>query len=240
MVATNNGEYTMSDIYKRLHMNPATTYNLLENLVSYGFLEKDPAMKKYAIGPKLLNLLNPLTERESIINSSAEVLKELSETLEESVILAIFHNGERYVIASAEYKNHLINVNLNLFQKSTCYDTATGRILLSNLSEKELKNYIEKHGLPGKRWSNISSFSALKRELEKIRKNQVSIKKDSEVAAIAVSVSGIDENSKAAIGVYLPTTRFTVSKKRQIIRELRKAAKQIAENLKKGLQTDGT
>ncbi|HOC02155.1 MAG: Transcriptional regulator KdgR [candidate division TA06 bacterium ADurb.Bin131] len=231
IVAENNGIYTMSDISKALNMQSSTTYNLLQNLVISGYLEKDQNSKKYKIGNELLELIKPVSKRKIIITASEKVIKELAEKVQESVVLAIFYNGERYIIAKAEYTDHLVNVNLDLFQKTTCYETVTGRILLAYLSETELKEYVRRHGYPEKKWNGILNFTSLNSAIKEIQKKQIVINKTNEVSAVAVPVFGPDKSVWASLGIYLPTTRFTNSKKNQLIEEVKRAAGEISKNL---------
>lgn len=212
IVAENNGIYTMSDISKALNMQSSTTYNLLQNLVISGYLEKDQNSKKYKIGNELLELIKPVSKRKIIITASEKVIKELAEKVQESVVLAIFYNGERYIIAKAEYTDHLVNVNLDLFQKTTCYETVTGRILLAYLSETELKEYVRRHGYPEK-MERDSQFYIPEQCHKRNTKKQIVINKTNEVSAVAVPVFGPDKSVWASLGIYLPTTRFTNSKK---------------------------
>lgn len=240
IVAGNEGDCTLTNISRTLNMQPSTTHNLLQNLIQIGYLEKNENLKKYKIGARLLEIISPASKRKLIINASESVIRKLAETVKESVVLAIFHNNERYVIATAEYSGHLININLNLFKKSTCYETVTGRVLLAYLSEKELKHYVKNHGYPCQKWDNIKSFAAFKKAINQIRNKQIAIKKSKDVAAVAVPVFGTDNKVWAALGIYMPATRFTSSRRIQLITELKKAANQISENIMQGAMFEKT
>ncbi|MCM8818581.1 MAG: helix-turn-helix domain-containing protein, partial [Candidatus Omnitrophica bacterium] len=131
----------VSEISKLLNLKLTTVHSLLSTLLSLGYLDKDENTKKYKISDKFLNIFSPLINKNLLLKISEPIMKELAETIKESVVLGIFHKGERYTIAQVNYQDHILNVNLNMFQKASCYSTATGRILLAYTSEEEVREY---------------------------------------------------------------------------------------------------
>jgi len=224
-------EYGVGEISKILNLKVSTTYSLLSTLYNLGYLEKDEKSKKYRIGEKLLSLFLPLLERNILLKVSESVIKSLAENIKESVVLGIFYKGERYTIATAKYEGHILNVNLNMFSESSCYTTATGRILLSYLPEKYVKDYVKKEGYPGEKWKNINNYDALKKEMEKIRKRKIEIIEKENTVVIGVPIFGPDGKIVASLGVYLPEIRFKGENKEKIIRELKKAGEEITLKL---------
>ena len=222
---------TMNQVVKSTSLQPSTVYNLIQNLVHLRYLEKDANSKKYRTGRKILELFGPISKRKIITKISEPFILELAEKVQESIVLAVFHNGERYVVATTEYKNHILNVNLDLFEKSTCYETATGRVLLSYLPQVELRKYVEKHGYPLEKWDNIRSFKQLTKVTKKIREKRLAMKKGNGLVAIAAPVTARDNTVWAAIGIYLPEIRFGNDKKSQILSEIKVASEKISSKL---------
>ncbi|MCM8772556.1 MAG: IclR family transcriptional regulator [candidate division WOR-3 bacterium] len=226
-----NEGLSVGEISKFLNLKITTTHSLLSTLLSLGYLEKDKNTKKYRISEKLLNIFYPLLSKNFLIKISEPVMKNLAENIKESVVLGIFYKGERYTIAQVSYENNLLNVNLNMFQKASCYSTATGRILLSYLPEKEVKEYIRKNGYPKETWNNIRNFRDLKKEFEKIRKRKIEIIEKEGTVAIGVPIFSSDKKIIASLGVYLPTVRFRKGNRERIINELKKAGEEITLKL---------
>ena len=218
---------SLSEISKSLNLKPTTVYSLISTLLSLGYFQKDEKTKKYKISEKLLNIFSPILNRNLLLKVSEPVIKSLAEKIRESVVLGIFHKGERYTIASAKYEGHILNINLNMFEESPCYTTATGRILLSFLSEKDVKEYIKKEGYPGGKWENINNYEKLKKEMEKIRKRKIEIIEKEHTVAIGVPIFGKNGEIIASLGVYLPKVRFKGENREKIINELKKAGEEI-------------
>jgi len=231
-IVARKGQCSLSEVVDALKIQPSTAYNLLQNLVELQYLEKKNDSKKYGLGQKFIEIFAPFSKRKIIVSAAEGILTELAKEIQESVVLAIFHNNNRYVIGTAKYNQNLLDINFDLFEKVSCYETATGRVLLSYLPVHQLKKYVDEHGYPETKWNRISSLNSLIRETEKIRKTGLEIIKEKEVAAIAVPVFGPDKIVWAALGVYLPMTRFTSTKKDRIIRAMKNAAEKISQNLR--------
>lgn len=231
VIAQQEEGYTVGEISKILNLKITTVHSLLSTLLSLGYLEKDGKTKKYRISEKLLNILAPVFNKNKLLKISEPVMKSLAETIKESVVLGIFYNGERYTIAQVNYEGHLLNVNLKIFQKADCYLTATGRVLLSYLPEKEVKQYIRKNKYPESKWKNIKNFVDLEKEFERIRKNKIEVVEKNETVAIGVPVFDSDGEVIASVGVYLPEVRFKGENRKKIIEELKKAGEEITLKL---------
>jgi IclR family KDG regulon transcriptional repressor len=180
----------LSGISKSLNLKNTTVYYLIASLLYLGYLEKDEKTKKYKISEKLLSIFSPIINRNLLLKVSEPVIKSLAENIRESVVLGIFYKGQRYTIATAKYEGHILNVNLNMFEESSCYTTATGRILLSFLTEKDVKEYIKKEGYPEEKWKNIKNYDELKKEMEKIGKRKIEIIEKEHKVAIGVPIFG--------------------------------------------------
>ncbi|MCM8777946.1 MAG: helix-turn-helix domain-containing protein [Candidatus Omnitrophica bacterium] len=221
----------LTEISKLLNLKATTVHSLLSTLLSLGYLSKDEKTKKYKISEKFLNIVSPFFNKNLLLKISEPIMKTLAQTIKESVVLGIFYKGERYTIAEVNYEDHILNVNLNMYQKASCYLTATGRVLLSYLPEKQTKEYIKKNGYPGENWKNIKNYRDLKKEFERIRKNKIEIIEKENAVAIGVPVFGSDGKIVASLGAFLPTIRFKGDNKKKIISELKKKAAEITLKL---------
>ncbi|MCM8785669.1 MAG: IclR family transcriptional regulator [Candidatus Omnitrophica bacterium] len=231
VLADNEEGCSVGQVAKILNLKVTTTHSILATLFSLGYLNKDEKTKKYKISDKFLIIFSPLINKNLLLKISEPIMKELAETIKESVVLGIFYKGERYTIAQVNYEGHILNVNLNIFQKASCYSTATGRILLSYISEEEVKKYIRKNGYPKEEWNNIRNFDDLKKEVERIKRNKIEIIEKENTIAIGVPVFGSDGKIVASLGVYLPKLRFKGENKKKIIRELKKKGTEITLKL---------
>ncbi len=217
------------ELSRLIQLKSPTTHNLLKTLVHHGYVEKISRTNKYKLGQSCFDLV----EQESIIyrltKASEGSILSLAGKVQESIVLAAHYRGERYVISRVQGQKPL-TVDPTVIVKDNIYKTVTGRIILSELPDEELRDYVKRHGFPGKQWKGISNLKLLMQELAKIRKEGIANNKtdDGQVYALAVPVLGRKEGLIASLGIYLPSVRFKGKHKKEIIRGLTDAAKEIS------------
>jgi len=209
----------LKDIANKVDIKKTTTCNILKTLVDLGYIEKK--VNTYTFGSKLISITSNEIKKSSILHIAEDNVKQLTNQTKEAVVVAILYKGERYTIVQSSFNQSII-VNTNIFQKGSIYDTATGRVLLAYLEEKELREIVNKKGIPKDEWPEVKSYKDLKNALLEIKKKKICFKitNDNQVQALAVPVFGPDGKVWASIGIYLPLSRFKGEHKKEIIKNL--------------------
>ncbi len=217
------------ELSRILELKSSTAHNLLKTLLQHQYVEKIEETKKYRLGQNCYNLVKEKLITNRLAKSAEPTILNLSQKLNESIVLAVYHQGERFVISKVESQQPL-KVDMSFSLAPDAYHPVTGRVLLSQLTNEELKDYTKRHGFPGKRWNGISDFASLQKELIKIKREGMAIRqnKDEQICALAVPIMGGRERLIAALGIYLPLVRFRGKHKREIIKGLKDAAKNIS------------
>ena len=153
--------------------------------------------------------------------------------LNESCILGTLRNYKRYIL-------HVVNstqeVQVQVRTERNVYETASGRLLIAYLPEKELERFLQQNGLPDRSlWKEAITHKTLLQELAKIKKEGIAITHVSNrhVRGFAVPVY-VEGKVVAGLSVFLPDYRCTPSKQRAIVHALRRASDEISERLEKG------
>jgi len=197
----------LNEIAPGLHIHPATCANILKTMVSRNYVDQVAPRAGYALGPMIYQLAHRGAYRGDLTGAAEPLMSALAKKVNETVLLATLRGGKRFIVAQIDGRQ-TIQVDRNLFSQDTIYQTATGRLLLAYLDERNLNTVISEQGLPAARWPEADSLSKLKVELEKIRRRKwVCHQTDNGVMGIAYPVS---ENSEvvAALGLFLPAFRF--------------------------------
>lgn len=203
-------------------------YLMLKSLTEAGFLDKSPD-RQYSIGRKLYNLVETRKSYSKLIACSQNAAQELSEKIHESVTIAVIDD---MLYKRLYHKNCTLPVQLNsdIAERLSFYQSATGRVLLSAIPFNDLKNIVVKHGLPTENeWSGINSFEKLKSELETIRSSGVCHVDNQQFSAfyIAVPARSIVTDSTVAIGVDIPIFRASDEYIREIHEKMSTAARSL-------------
>lgn len=215
------------ELSRILKLNSSTVHNLLKTLVQRQYVEKIEETKKYRLGPNCYNLVKEKLITNKLAKVAEPSLLNLSQKVNESIVLAVYHQGERFVISEVESQQPL-KVDMSFSLAPDAYGSVTGRILLSQLTDEELKDYLKRHGFPGEKWNGINDFASLKKELTKIKQEGMAIRQDKQICALAVPIIGERERLIASLGIYLPSVRFKGKHKREIIKGLKDATKEIS------------
>ena len=86
------------------------------------------------------------------------------------LMIAQIHNGKKYIIDHLIGKFHLKSKGQNIILDDV-YRTASGRMGMAHLSEEQLRNVIQRNGMPkSPEWKEFRDMGELRNELEIIKK----------------------------------------------------------------------
>jgi len=156
-------------------------------------------------------------------------MERLTSHLNEGSLLGIIRNQKRLIL-------HMVNSDQDLQVRSkterNVYETASGRLLLAFMSERDVDRFIHVNGLPAPGvWKEVESREDLIKALGKIQKEEIVITHSvKHIIGLAVPVKK-GEKVIAALSVFLPEIRCPQSRKKEIVSVLR----QTSENINKRL-----
>ena len=135
----------------------------------------------------------------------------MARTLGETTNLCIWRNGAIVEVAVFEGGKPLQVGGRNGVLQTDLHARASGKLLLAELSDKELKNYVAVHPLIARTPKTITDLERLRQELALIRERRWAAEYDEcdvGVACLAVSVSGDAIAGVAAYTIGAPTWRL--------------------------------
>ncbi|WKN42780.1 IclR family transcriptional regulator [Tunicatimonas pelagia] len=222
----------LAEIADSLNLNRATCSNILRTLTDRNMLEQNDN-REYCYGPLIYRLTDGSFYDTDLVEAAKDVMEELSDQLNENTILAVIHKHKRVTIYEVE-SDHELHVKNRITKEA--YETATGRLLLAFLPEKELKSFLRKKGLPTEdSWPEACHSDTLYRILEEIRVEKMTIQESLQhVVGFAAPVFN-GELVVASLGVFLPAARLSEAHRRKIVSLLGRAATVISQNLTEGI-----
>ena len=231
LVAQRNGQsITLTEIAQELQLNQATAANINKTLVHKGYLEHIGKKKGYRLGPAAYRLTNDVPYGQDLVNAAREVMEKLTTKLNESCLLGVLRNYKRYILHVANSEQE---IQVQMRSERNVYETASGRLLLAYLSEKELERFIQHNGLPDPAlWEEASSMEKLHEALAQIKKETLAMTfmGNRHVRGFAVPIV-VSDTVVAGLSVFLPEYRCTEGHQQEIIQALKAAAIQIGSKL---------
>ena len=231
LVVQRNGQaISLTEISNELEINQATAANIIKTLVAKGYLEHIGKKKGYRLGPATYRLTNEIPYEKDLVNTARGVMEALTATLNESCILGVMRNHKRYILHAV---NSVQEVQVQLRSERNIYETASGRLLLAYLSEKELDRFIEHTSLPDATlWEEAHTKEGLIEALNKIKKEEIVLThlKNRHVKGFAVPIYAHTQ-VVASLSVFVPEYRCSATRQKEIVQALKESAGVISGKL---------
>ena len=196
-----NSSCRLGNIAREAALNLTTAENIVVTLKKLGYIEKN-GQNEYTLSEKLFTLASASNNNSEIIKIFRRNIESLSGNTGETSIAAVLHNRERYTIAEFAQVS-AINVSESVYKDRYLFNTITGRILFAFAGAEEQKNILRQY------FKNPASGLETKimKLCQKIKKNKISILKKKEIMAAGAPVF-LNDRCCAAIGVYMPKSRY--------------------------------
>jgi DNA-binding IclR family transcriptional regulator len=198
-----NGNPTLSEVAASLGVTRSSAYRLLYTLGHLGFVDYDARTKTYALGPQVLALGYGYLASRDITDVAMPHLERLRDRTGWSAHLGELHNREVVYLARVAARR-MISSTVHVGTRLPAHATTMGRILLSGLSDDEIRaRYQEDVALP----VDLSPFSDIAGLLEQIgvdRANGVVVQNsgyEPGVASVAAPIRDVTDRIVGAINV---------------------------------------
>ncbi|MDE6893703.1 MAG: IclR family transcriptional regulator, partial [Lachnospiraceae bacterium] len=190
----------------------STTLRFLTTLAATGYVGQEKDTSRYYLTYKIVALGHKVNENKQLPRIISPYLKKISETLQESVCLAIEQNYQVVYIDVCEGPGQIVKAMQHIGNIAPLHCTGIGKLFLLNYSEPELDNIIREHGLGKYTRYTLTTKDALCSELEETRRRGYAIdNEECEIGArcIAFPIYDYSEKIIAGISVTGPSVRIT-------------------------------
>lgn len=201
----------IADIADQLGMARATTHRYVVTLAVLGYLEQGVS-RKYRLGLRVTDLGMSALSSTGLREHAHADLEELRQQSSYTVNLAVLDGTEiLYVDRARSLRRGQSRIDLGLRPGSRlpAYCTAMGKVLLAYLSDEDQRELIAKMQLVKRESNTITTKSALRAELERVRKGGFAVNNEelaAELISIAVPVRAESGDVIAAINMAAHTS----------------------------------
>jgi DNA-binding IclR family transcriptional regulator len=223
----------LSEASRYLGVASSTAHRLLAMLTYRGFVRQDPDTKAYLPGPALTSVAFAIFGRVDIQRTALPIMRGLSEQLGESIHIGMLDGANVRFVAAIDGPK-AVRVASRLGRTMPAHCTSTGKALLSQLSETELRQLLPNEKLDAITERSIVSRAKLVTELSRIRnRGYATNREESEegVASVAVPIPTRAPGLRLALNAAAPQNRLPASKYSSVAAVLVKAAKEIGDQL---------
>lgn len=226
-------ELSLKEISEKLGLSKSTIHGIIKTLEYRGYLQQNPDDLKYRLGLKLFELGNKVSNQFDIGKIARPIMKELVETLMETVHLVVFERGEVIYIEKLDGPRSL-RIYSQIGKRAPIHCTGVGKSILAFQAEEEIDRILANEILEPFTDYTMTDKPAIKNQLETIREQGYAID-DEEIElglkCVAAPIFNHQGRVIAAISCASPKVRLTDEKLAEVIKEIKQAAFLISTNM---------
>ena len=215
IISAQGRDVSLTDLSRELNLPKGTVHRILAALVKNKYLQHNPNTRKYGLGLRFIDIECILNSRETLRAAISPLLKQLYSKCKETVSAAILVGNEIEYVDRYESEMHL-RVAINIGTRFPAHCTATGKVMLSSLSDEELRRiYRPRCRLNPQTTNSIVTYPRLRKVLEEVRLEGVA--RDEEecligVHCMAAPIFNRENKVMAAVSISGPRVRLTIEK----------------------------
>ena len=223
----------LSEATRYLGVASSTAHRLLAMLAYRGFVRQDPVSKAYLPGPALTSVAFAIFGRIDVQATATPIMRSLSERLRESIHVGMLDGASVRFVAAVEGPA-AVRVASRLGRTMPAHCTSTGKVMLAQLSQPELRRLLPDEELARVTGHSIGSRTELEAELSAIRERGYAVNREESeegVASVAVPIPTRAPGLRLALNAAAPRNRLNCSQYPAVATALIKAAKEIGDQL---------
>ena len=197
----------VSELAREVGLGRSTTHRYVATLAALGYLEQDPATRRYRLGPRVLDLGLSAINSMELREVSVPHLQRLSDETGHTVNMAILDETDIVYIErcrTSRQGQREIDLNLHVGSRLPAYCTSMGKVLLAHLPEQECAKLLDRIELAQRGPNTLTKRASLIAELKRVRVTGIAVNNE-ELAfglrSIAVPVRGQSGEVVAAINL---------------------------------------
>ena len=232
LLVTAHAPMGVTEIAGQLAMDKANAHRTLAALVRLGYVEQDPATRRYAATVRVVELARSVLDSRDLNVVAAPHLKDLWAETGENTHLAVLA-GDHVVYVSTLNGRTMLSANAAIGQSGPLHCTATGKALIANLPRGTVEALVRNLTFERFTARTTTNATALLRELAQVRVTGYAVD-DREyhtgVRCVAAPVFGIG-GVLASVGISAPADRLDTERLRTIAPLVVETASRVSRQL---------
>ena len=205
----------VSELSRTVGMSRSTTHRYVATLAALGYLQQDPATKKYRLGPRVLDLGFSAINSMELRSIAAPHLQQLSDETGHTVNMAVLDGTDIVYIErcrSAQQGQREIDLNLHVGSRLPAYCTSMGKVLLADLDVAELADVLGRVQFAQRGPNTITARRELVAELERVREAGLGVNNEELAYGLRSIAAPIrSQNGRTVAAINLAVHRTMVS-----------------------------
>lgn len=238
MICLSNGLNTSTAIANQCNYSVSTVHRLLNVMKGLNLTIQDTYNHKYYLGPLLSQILSNQTAAHLyLIISASQEMDRLSDLTEETINLSILDYFHYTLLRNVPSKHELTIIESNRSHNMFFAAGATWKVLLSQLGDMEIREFLVNISETGK--NGVNNKDLLLKQVKEIKRKKYAISYGERIpGSMCFSAPISNYKVPVALSVLGPEIRLK-NKKSEILNELEKSAKSVSEIIGRSMPKQG-
>ncbi|MFJ9413770.1 IclR family transcriptional regulator [Streptomyces sp. NPDC101227] len=215
-----DGTLSSPDIVRKLQLPRTTVHELVTTLTARSYLVPVPEQPgRYRLGVRNYQLGSRYAEKLDLAAEGQRVAREVAETCDETVHVAILEDVDVIYIAKVD-SIHAVRMVSATGRRLPAHCTSVGKMLLASLADDELEARLEEcEELVALTPNSITDSDALREELAEIRMAGTAVEHreaNPDVSCVAAPVRDASGAVVAALSISVPMVRWSEERERAL------------------------
>lgn len=220
------------DIVEATGLDKSAVQRFTYTLVQLGYLEQDPATRRYALGRKLLALSFDFLKGFHLIEKASPILLDLRQAVQERVDMSLRSGWSLIYVIRLQQKRETYAQGL-IGRRLPLYFSAGGRAILSHLSDEMAEQIISESPRPKLTYATKTDVGKIMQEVRLARERGYALQvEEGRPNEMAMASAILDDKGLpiAAVHVAVAVTDWTASRfEKKVAPLVLRAAKEISE-----------
>lgn len=197
----------VSEIAQELGLTRSTAHRYIATLAQLGYLRQDASSRRYALGPRVLDLGFTAINSMELRHVAAPHLQRLCDETGHTVNLAILDDVDIVYVErfrASRRNQSQIDLDLHVGSRLPAYCTSMGKVLLAFLPDLERDELLDRISFAQRGPNTLTSKAALLADLRRIRETGIAVNNE-ELAyglrSVAVPVFSAGGEAVAALNL---------------------------------------
>lgn len=229
MMADAGGMMGLSQLATASGLPLPTIHRLVRTLVDLGYVRQEPS-RQYVLGPKLIRLGETSSHMLSVW--ARPHLARLVDEFGESANMAML-DGDQIVYLAQVQSRHSMRMFTEVGRRVLPHCTAVGKAILSQLRETEVRELLQRTGMPKHTETTITDVDEFTAQLRKAQEQGYAVDEgEQELGVRCIAVAVPDVPSRLAMSISGPAGRMSEDLVAKAVPLLSNAAQAFSDDLR--------